>query len=546
MSGRTRPTLGQGLARTMRTSATIVALAIGAAPALSQELSPIVTISGMSPFAHCSADRIGQQAGTNYPDTAIEPWIASNPADRDNLLTGWQQDRWSNGGARGLVAGYSFNRGAGWQTVLPGRVTKCEGGPYARASDPWADFSPSGAAFFMHLAFQPDRPNGSFGPNAMVVTRSLDGGITWPRRTTLIHDTDPQILNDKNSLTADPHAPGYVYAVWDRLQDFTVGAGEGDLDRVPFGAAGAHDGVSMARQRVLQLRRTARSGHQPTEVFFTGPTYFARTVNDGNSWEPARMIYDPGPNSQTIANQIVVPPSGTVIDFFTHILANGGTRIELIRSLDRGMTFSSPKLANTIATVDGIVTPDTQEFVRDGSILFDVAVDRKTGALYLVWQDVRFHGFDEVAFSMSTDGGTTWSNPVRINRTPPNANPLRRQAFIPSVEVGPGGVLVVTYYDFRNDRDDGKESTDYWAVICDPGKLDCRKETNWGIELRLTDSSFDLLHAPVAGGYFLGDYMGLVRAGKGVHAAFVVATTNNHTDLLTRRIGFASTAAGAD
>ena len=119
----------------------------------------------------------------------------------------------------------------------------------------------------------------------------------------------------------------------------------------------------------------------------------------------------------------------------------------------------------------GIVTPDTQELVRDASILFDVAVDRRNGNLYLVWQDVRFNGVDEVAFSMSTDGGNTWSSPVKINKTPPNANPLRQQVFVPSIEVAANGELVVTYYDFRFDTDDGRERADHLAVFCDAATL---------------------------------------------------------------------------
>ena len=54
---------------------------------------------------------------------------------------------------------------------------------------------------------------------------------------------------------------------------------------------------------------------------------------------------------------------------------------------------------------------------------------------------------------MSTDGGDSWSAPVRINQTPRERQRAAEQAFIPSVEVGPGGELVVTYYDFRNDSD---------------------------------------------------------------------------------------------
>jgi hypothetical protein len=234
---------------------------------------------------------------------------------------------------------------------------------------------------------------------------------------------------------------------------------------------------------------------------------------------------------------------GTVFDFFTEISPNGGTRIGFVRSFDKGASFGKPRYATPIATVFGSITPDTQELVRDGSILFDTAVDPENGNLYLVWQDVRFSGVDEVAFSISTNGGGSWSDPVRINKTPRSRNILRQQAIIPSIAVGPGGKLIVTYYDYRFDKDNGKESTDYWAVICDSRKLDCRKPSNWGIELRLTPESFNMLHAPVARGYFLGDYMGLVDARSKVLPAFGIADGENLTDIFTRVIRFGSASA---
>jgi hypothetical protein len=161
----------------------------------------------------------------------------------------------------------------------------------------------------------------------------------------------------------------------------------------------------------------------------------------------------------------------------------------------------------------------------------------------LVWQDVRFAGVDAVAFTMSSDNGFTWSTPVRVNKTPGNRNPLREQAFVPSIEVGPRGQLIVTYYDFRNDRDDGREATDFWAVFCSPRAANCRQPGNWGRERRLTNRSFDMLDAPIANGHFLGDYMGLARAGNAVHSVFGIATGPNRTDLFTRRINFGSLAA---
>lgn len=270
-------------------------------------------------------------------------------------------------------------------------------------------------------------------------------------------------------------------------------------------------------------------------VFFVGPTYLARTTDGGQSWEPARVIYDPGPNRQTIGNIVDVLPNGTVIDFFVDILQNGALRLALLRSFDKGRTFESrPTYVTTISdSFTGTITPDELASVRDANILFSVAVNRRNGKIYLVWQDIRFRGVDEVAFSQSNDGGRTWSTPIRVNQTPANrANPLRQQAFIPSVEVAANGTLVVTYYDFRRDGGRG-EKTDHWAVFCE---ANCTRRASWGGEVRLNPFPFDMLDAPVAGGHFVGDYVGLVAARNVVHPLFGLATRPDVTNLYTRRV----------
>jgi hypothetical protein len=474
-------------------------LALAAGPAGAAEQGKLVRVSpGQSPFADCKADKVRKQDGINYPNTEIEPFVDANPADHRNLIAVWQQDRWDNGGARGLVAGYSKDGGRTWTKSVPPGVSACTGGGYKRASDPWVSISPYGTAYFMSLAFDPDltTPSGEFagfGDNAMLVSRSTDGGKTWGKPVTLIEDTDPQVLNDKNSLTADPTNPSYAYAVWDRLRDFTVpppGEPEAAVAAAAAQAGRAHpgmDGVALARKRVKQLKAAAEVAAAAgaaqaapdeeapplapeLEVVFEGPTYFTRTTDGGKTWEQAREIYDPGPNAQTINNQIAVLPQsqgGTVIDFFTHIFPNGVTRLDLLRSFDKGESFEAAPIPVDLIFSNGTITPDLQEPVRDAAILFDVAVDRHTGALYAVWQDFRFRGVEEVAFSQSSDNGVSWSTPVRVNQTPANPeNPLRQQAFVPSIEVGAGGELVVTYYDFRNDSGEGGELTDYWAVTC--------------------------------------------------------------------------------
>ena len=520
------------------------AAALGATLALTAslgaaELGPLEKVTGADPFAGCTADNVSGQAGVNFPKTGIEPWIAVDPRNPRRLVAGWQQDRWSNGGSRGLTAGVRRDERGGWKVVAPGMVTQCQGGPYARASDPWVDYSPSGVLYYMHLAFQPDTPTGGFGPNAMLMTRSFDGGRNWTGPVALIADTDPQVLNDKNSMTADPRYGALAYAVWDRLQDFTITGSHHEHG----GAAptmGPGDGVAGARARAKALRAMA-----PAAVQFIGPAYFSRTTDYGASWEAPRIIFDPGPNAQTIDNLVQVTPNGALIDFFTHIFTDGSIETDLVRSFDHGRTFGPAIMAETNQAL-GVVTPDAQAAIRDASILYAVTVDKRTGALYLTWQDSRFHGYDEIAFARSTDNGATWSAPVRINKTPTNANPLRQQAFIPAIEVGPHGVLVVTYYDFRNDVDDGKEATDYWAIFCESRERDCTNSANWGHELRLTSASFDLLQAPVAGALFLGDYMGLKRADDSVYPIFTTTTGPQRTDVFTRQIRFEGDRVAAD
>lgn len=59
-------------------------------------------------------------------------------------------------------------------------------------------------------------------------------------------------------------------------------------------------------------------------------------------------------------------------------------------------------------------------------------------------------------------------------------------------------------------------------------------------EQRLTTFPFDMLDAPVAGGHFLGDYVGLVASGRKVYPVFGIATRDDVTNLYTRPIAFGS------
>jgi hypothetical protein len=473
-------------------------------------VGPLVQVSGASPlppFSACGNFPGGFPfgSGINYLDTEVGPWVEANPTDSKNIVAFYQQDRWSNGGSRANVAAVSLDGGATWETVIVPGLSQCTAGQYERASNPWLSFSPNGALHQMSELFNIDPPPsapGGFGPSAMAVSRSLDGGLTWSGPILIQSDTDPRFLNTKNSITADPKNPNLVYAVWTRL----------DADPV----------VGFP---------------------FKGPAYFARTTDGGVSWEPAREMFDPGLNNEVLGSQIVVLPNGTLLNFFDKVINVNpdGTfnsdplRLTVIRSDDKGSNWDTTGGGTEIAVIRSSlvqVTPDLQIFMRTGSVLFDVAVDPRNGNLYAVWQDSRFTGVDEVAFSQSKDRGHTWSSPIKVNQTPPNPlRPLTQQAFLPSVAVGGNGTVVVTHYDFRNDGDTG-ELADYWMVSC---KSNCDEPAKWG-EIRLTEASFDYQQAPVVRGLFLGDYLGLAATREGYLAFFQQSSVADRASGFFRKV----------
>lgn len=107
------------------------------------------------------------------------------PADADNIVGNWQQDRWSNGGSSGNLSAYSLNGGGSW-AIPPvstasdtgqAKFSRCtggtaaNGGDFERATDPWVSFSPNGVAHQVALGI-----NDSNVANAVLTSRSSDKG----------------------------------------------------------------------------------------------------------------------------------------------------------------------------------------------------------------------------------------------------------------------------------------------------------------------------------------------------------------------------------
>jgi hypothetical protein len=468
--------------------------------------TPLVTVSSTDPYANCSN---AGQPGKNYPDAEVEPQVAVNPHSADNIIGVWQQDRWSNGGAHGLLAGFSTDGGKTWgESQLP--FSGCAhnpildpftGAPYNRASDPWVSIGPDGTAYTVGLLATNTNAGVSGGNNdtGVATLTSTDSGASWdnPRLIKSDQGSTPifeatHFFNDKESITADPIHAGTAYVVWDRLVE------------------PSHSVDAILNSRAIR-----------------GPTWFSKTTDGGKTWTGTRAIFDPGQNAQTIGNLLVVDPRTDVLYDFFELLQFVGPKhaflsnnsVAFVSSSDGGTTWSQPTTVAAQQTAND-TDPNTGAAIRTGGGLPEVAIDASNGNLYVVWEDARFTGgtVNQVVISTSANGGTSWSTPARVSTV------TGRPAFTPTVAVNSAGVVGVTYYDLRNlpAGDTTTLPTDYWFTSStDHG-------ATFGNETHIA-GSFDMLKAPNAGGFFVGDYEALGVNGAAFLPFFVQAEPSSTT-----------------
>ncbi len=454
-------------------------------------LGPLAEVSLPNPLAGCNDGFVipGNMTGND----SFEPCIAINPLNPANIVA-----IWTGGLMQSAMTAASFDSGTSWQrTPLP--VTACAGGPFLGAADVWVSFAPNGDCYATAIYAQ----TLSASATTVAVCKSTDGGLHWHAPVYI-----PNSVGEHPAITADPFDAHYVYNLWNM----------------------------------------PAPGHR-------APAVFSRTTDGGVTWEPARVIFMPDTQEGVGGGQICVRPDGTLVAFLELVsIQNQGHCVQqtysipVLRSTDRGQTWSAP--ISTILMTPWydpcspgqytVYDPNTGQSSIEDSLNPMFAVDSRNGNLYAVWEDGRFSNFqyNQIAFSMSSDGGFTWSPPIPVNQTPMNLPPGNQQAFLPVVGVAGDGTIGVAYYDFRFNRSGPGLLTDFWLVQCHPTlKKPATDSANWGNEVRLTDQSFNLEAAFTLINLFLGDYMGLAGDGEGFVAAFNAVDQNNNTATFVRRVG---------
>ena len=205
--------------------------------------------------------------------------------------------------------------------------------------------------------------------------------------------------------------------------------------------------------------------------------------------------------------------------------------VKLKRSYNGGSSFTT----HTIATrMDTWGTQETTRFAGEFRVppMTYLAVDPNNGTLYCIYFDttnVQFNNYNvDLYFTKSTDDGTTWTTPVRINSDgfPPG------DQFFPWLEVDRNGVIHVVFYNSRrqpvnDDSEHGFFDASY-TTSTDGGH-------SW-TEYFLTPTPFDSYYDGLdRSNQFMGDYLGLGVGGGRVYPCYP-STQNGDTDTFTNVI----------
>lgn len=491
---------------------------VGAQEALDDDAASLDCLTLPNGTERCNIE------STRSPPTreANELSIAVNPTDPDNVVISGKDytpeaagdctwdgiyvthdggETWSNGNIPGSP--WKNSRNPSEANVTPFSKYWC-------ATDPVLAFGPEGTLYWTVMPYQCDPASGSklgrgvlpmgglndwaFTCSSMYVLASHDGGRSWDTISRVA--TGPLLMHDKQWIAAAPDGET-VLLCWDWNVAYVA-----------------------ARDMVCSVSHDQAESWSPYE----------RVAADWETWDDEALL-----------PWIEFGPDGRAYMVFTTGITDERGRIGVTWS-DDGLDWHEP------AEVASYRNPPERGAygwpALDGSdfrifAVPSLAVDRSEGPhggnLYLAWMDyIPETDEADVLLSTSTDGGGTWSEPLRVNDDDEGNG---KDQFMPSVDVGPDGVVDLSWYDRRDDPDNHVFHL-YYAYSADGGE-------SVSENLRVTDVPSQEKHSRHQNGMiFLGDYRDTASSEGAAHLTWV-DTRHEKADAFYAEVDRPSTVEGS-
>jgi hypothetical protein len=334
---------------------------------------------------------------------AVEVSVAINPANPDHIVAASQQGI-SN------VCYASKDAGKTWKTV------KCANTDKRVQGDDAMVFSADGLAAHAYISFwgirqkRPDR-----AVNGIFISTSKDG-LAWNDPVPVIdHINSVTPFEDKPWLRFDTNKEskykGNLYVAWTRFDEYGT-----------------------------------KDPNCKTHI------YLSRSKDNGKTFSvPHRISENPGDcldKSTTVMGAIpAVGPKGEV-----YVVWAGPKGLSFVKSTNGGFTFGKEKVLTE--------TPGAWDFNVKGimrcngmpSVGVDLSDGPDRGTIHVNWADQR-NGDPDIFHMKSSDGGETWTKPLRVNDDPLKNG---KEQFFTWMALDPiDGAVNIVFYD-RRDSDDTK------------------------------------------------------------------------------------------
>jgi hypothetical protein len=311
--------------------------------------------------------------------------------------------------------------------------------------DPVVLFDSLGNLYYVHLS----NPISGWWIDRIVVQKSTNNGLTWNDGVGIGQGISPQ-AQDKAWIAVDhTQSPyrGTLYVTWTEFDDYGT-SNPSDSSRIRFSKS-TDQGITWSNAITI----SDRSGD---------------CIDSDNTDEGA--VPTVGPNGEIYVSW--AGPLGLMFDKSTDGGQTWGTDI-FVSSIPGGWDFD----------VSGIYRANGLPIT-----MCDISNSPYNGYIYVVWSDQRNGATDtDIFMSRSTNGGTTWTAPIKVN----DDNTTRHQFFVWSTIDLSTGNLWFVFYDRRNTT--GAATDVYVAKSTDGG--------NTFENFKVSESSF----TPTSGVFF-GDY----------------------------------------
>lgn len=293
---------------------------------------------------------------------------------------------------------------------------------------------------------------------------STDGGATWHGSDTCItgastnnHGGDPGPVIDKDGRAILTHQGSFIVGMF---SNYSTNLGETWSGSYQI-ASGDQDKGTPTTDDVASSQFYGRTYLSWTRFLNPFPIVISYTSNGGVNWSQIYQINTTPSGFLSLGTDIRTGTNGEVLVCWAGVLTTSPQNEKFCgfgKSTNGGVNWS---VSENIFNMNGVKTSSLQPWNIRINGYPHIEIDKTGGArngwIYIVTgqKDLLPAGTDpDIVFNRSTDGGSTWSQSIRVNQDPLNNGKVQ---YFPAIAVDDDGGINIIYYDNRTVASDSMD-----------------------------------------------------------------------------------------